>query len=996
MPAIRNTIIALAVLCAATLSAAPRDVSAAVCTGDSAPAGAIWSSCLTVGVWDPPPGKIGGDVGYHSGLSFGSLSTTQFTNNSISYTAKILNLWYSRFYVQITPDPGSAANNWVLHLGDDVALSFSDAEAWTWSGGRAVGGYRWKSPGFSWTSDNENDKISISLTSVASNNEPTVANPIPDQFARVGRVFSYTFPENTFSDADNHDLGYAAVPVYGSVSELTYAPVPPPIVAFGPLPEWLSFDASSRTFSGTPSKPTRGPSQTLRVRVTAYDGHGGSVGDTFSIGTGSRPPRRANRIPRQTLTAGEPFSYTFPENTFHDPDGDTLTYRAYRYVDHRVGAVWPSWLSFDASTRTFSGTPLQDDVGFYNVTVVASDGYEHFHANRTETFVIRVHQKVTGRMTILSDENARLDGVSPRHPLGPVRMFANSLLETIIPVAHADEGTCELTVGIRFTDSDGSAVAVDSLSASDLSVENGQISNLAEHGDGWRVTLTSHVGFSGVMRLRILPREPADIPDGDEALAELSDEDLLIWDEAELVVRVSDGNCERVVTTGSALTGVTVFDSADDSELGQVPNGGSISLEEGGSYSFRADVEPDSDVGSVVLSLDAPDNDDDVDRTDDDAPYTVDAQSLSAGTYTLTATAYAGDGGEGAVRGTVVATIEIAEAGVLTGFVLVDASNDTDLGAVTSGATVEVSADGSYGIRAGVEAGAEVGSVVLSLAGPGADDTHTQTENLAPYSLYGDAQGAEHGRGLAAGTYTLSATAYAERGGTGEELGTLSVAFTVAIETAPPPSSGVLTGFVLVDASDQSTVAALSSGSAIDLGGRSGGSFGIRAKVASGEAIGSVALSLSGAKTVSRTENLAPYSLYGDHNDGNGGRALDGSSLPAGSYTLSATAYAGRGASGSTLGTRSVSFRVLAPAALSVADARAEEGTDATLDFAVTLDRSSTGTVTVDYATADGTATAGDDYTATSGTLTFSAGETAKTVSVTVVDDGMWTRAARR
>ena len=42
-----------------------------------------------------------------------------------------------------------------------------------------------------------------------------------------------------------------------------------------------------------------------------------------------------------------------------------------------------------------------------------------------------------------------------------------------------------------------------------------------------------------------------------------------------------------------------------------------------------------------------------------------------------------------------------------------------------------------------------------------------------------------------------------------------------------------------------------------------------------------------------------------------------------------------------------------------------------------------------DYATEDGTAAAGADYTATSGTLTFAAGETAKTVSVPVLDDAI-------
>ena len=74
-------------------------------------------------------------------------------------------------------------------------------------------------------------------------------------------------------------------------------------------------------------------------------------------------------------------------------------------------------------------------------------------------------------------------------------------------------------------------------------------------------------------------------------------------------------------------------------------------------------------------------------------------------------------------------------------------------------------------------------------------------------------------------------------------------------------------------------------------------------------------------------------------------------------------------------------------AALSVADARTTEETDATLEFAVTLSRAASGTVTVDYATADGTAQAGQDYPATAGTLTFAAGETQKTVSVAVLDD---------
>ena len=80
---------------------------------------------------------------------------------------------------------------------------------------------------------------------------------------------------------------------------------------------------------------------------------------------------------------------------------------------------------------------------------------------------------------------------------------------------------------------------------------------------------------------------------------------------------------------------------------------------------------------------------------------------------------------------------------------------------------------------------------------------------------------------------------------------------------------------------------------------------------------------------------------------------------------------------------------VRGPARIRVADARAKEGKDETLDFAVTLNRAAAGAVSVDYATEDGTATAGADYTAMSGTLTFAAGETEKTVSVALLDDAV-------
>ena len=104
------------------------------------------------------------------------------------------------------------------------------------------------------------------------------------------------------------------------------------------------------------------------------------------------------------------------------------------------------------------------------------------------------------------------------------------------------------------------------------------------------------------------------------------------------------------------------------------------------------------------------------------------------------------------------------------------------------------------------------------------------------------------------------------------------------------------------------------------------------------------------------------------------------------SYTVGVRA---RNAAGASAWVNSASA---APPSLSVADTTVEEpgeGDSATLDFVVTLSRALPGTVTVDYATSDGTATAPADYTSTSGRLSFAAGQTSKTVAVPVLADAV-------
>jgi Putative Ig domain/RTX calcium-binding nonapeptide repeat (4 copies) len=95
------------------------------------------------------------------------------------------------------------------------------------------------------------------------NNAPVVSVPLLDQAAIATNLFQYTIAANTFTDPDAEPLTLSAALSSGN-----------------PLPAWLSFDAATRIFSGTPDSGDVG---TLSINLTAADGFGGSVVDTFVV-----------------------------------------------------------------------------------------------------------------------------------------------------------------------------------------------------------------------------------------------------------------------------------------------------------------------------------------------------------------------------------------------------------------------------------------------------------------------------------------------------------------------------------------------------------------------------------------------------------------------------------------------------------------------------------------------------------------------------------------
>ena len=191
------------------------------------------------------------------------------------------------------------------------------------------------------------------LFPTAVNHAPTVAIPLADQTVQEDAPFSVVVPANIFADQDAGDvLSYSANLGNGSA-----------------LPTWLSFNATTRTFSGTPDDAQVG---SLDLRVTATDTGTLTVSDTFTftVTNVNEAPTVAAPLADQQATEDAPFSLVVPTGTFADVDpGDSRTFS----LTLVGGTALPTWLSFNSATRTLSGTPLNSDVGTLNLAVTATD-----------------------------------------------------------------------------------------------------------------------------------------------------------------------------------------------------------------------------------------------------------------------------------------------------------------------------------------------------------------------------------------------------------------------------------------------------------------------------------------------------------------------------------------------------------------------------------------------------------------------------------------------
>jgi|GEM_PF-2231103 len=192
--------------------------------------------------------------------------------------------------------------------------------------------------------------------SLGSNIAPTVTGTIAEQKITEKKAFSLTLPDQLFSDANVGDvLRYSLSLANGDA-----------------LPAWLTFDAKTKTLTGTPGHDNVGD---LSVRVTAKDEGQLAASLEFSLkviaeADANTAPEVKASLADQTLTEKKVFTLVIPDTLFADADkGDVLGYS----VTLADGKALPAWLTFDAITKTLSGTPDHAAVGDLSLSIVAKD-----------------------------------------------------------------------------------------------------------------------------------------------------------------------------------------------------------------------------------------------------------------------------------------------------------------------------------------------------------------------------------------------------------------------------------------------------------------------------------------------------------------------------------------------------------------------------------------------------------------------------------------------
>ena len=518
----------------------------------------------------------------------------------------------------------------------------------------------------------------------------------------------------------------------------------------------------------------------------------------------------------------------------------------------------------------------------------------------------------------------------------------------------------EFQVTVRFSE------PVTGFAMSDLAVANGRATGIASLTDGTEhiVAIVPDTGASGAVTVTV-PAGVATDADGNPNTAS-----------APFAIALPARNA-----ADGLLTGFTLFDNANGgADVTALTDDAALAALSSERLNIRAEIRPGATVGSVRLELSGAAASS---RTEGSAPYALfgdrGGQAFPAGAYRITATPYP-ERDLGGTPGPALSVAFTVRAGE------VDAA---EAGPAVTGAAVTSSPAGGGAYAPGEEI-----AVTVRFDAPVTVDTARGTPTIG-LRVGGKTRRAGYGGGSGTAALAFAYTVTADDDGAAAGIRVIGNSLSL--------NGGTIQGGAGADADTAFDVAPVVTGVAVapDADGT----------WAAGEEI-AVTVTFSETVTVDTANGRPSIGLaLGDgaraaaYADGSGTRALgfaytvaaaDGAiaAVRVAANSLSRNGGTIRGGSGldAELAHGAASRGGSPPAddagpALSVADARAQEGVDETIGFTVTLSPASGETVTVDYETADGTAKAFEDYVAVAGTLLFRPGDTEVTVLIDVLDD---------